>query len=179
MVSEEVFRNLPPQTRQRLNRILIEHVAAILTGRASVVRERRGNGYPFFRLYIESGSGHARRRQRVYVGSQGGPELRAAIKELRRVFWGPQGDAAAFLRAAWGQLGRGVKEARKSARGARDAVLSQVGRRMHGRSVRSRRDVPAVERYRAEYRTLSRALLEQETWPGITEEEYVGLRSRG
>ena len=70
-----------------------------------------------------------------------------------------------------------VREARRAARGAHDAVLAQTHRHLHGRRVRASRAVRADERYRAEYRHLSRKALEAATWPGITEDEYVGLRS--
>ena len=68
------------------------------------------------------------------------------------------------------------REARKAARGAREAVLGQTYGHLHGRRVRRRRDVSAEQRYRAEYRHMSYKALEEATWPGITEEEYVRLR---
>ena len=36
--------------------------------------------------------------------------------------------------------------------------------------------MPIMERYRAEYRHLSRRALEEATWPDITEDEYIALR---
>ncbi|MHC5035602.1 MAG: hypothetical protein ACYTFZ_11265 [Planctomycetota bacterium] len=154
---------MPPPLRKRLGKILTEHAEAIVHGRASVVQERRGDGRPFWRLYLETGSGPRRQRRRVYVGPEGGRELRKAVRCLRRAYWGPYGSSRGFLAAL-------AKET------AREAILAQTYRHSHGRTLRARRNVPATERYRAEYRTLSRRLLEAATWPGITEGDYVALR---
>ena len=69
-----------------------------------------------------------------------------------------------------------ARQARKAGRSAREAVLAQTHHHSHGRTVRARRDVPIMERYRAEYRHLSRRALEEATWPDITEDEYIALR---
>ncbi len=155
---------------------MAEHAEAILTRRASVVWERRSNGYPFWRLYLEVGSGSRRSRQRVYIGSEGGLQLREAIRQMHGAFWGEDGKCRMADRAAWRQAQQQARDARKAVREARVAALAQVGRRPHGRTVRARRDIPAIERYRAEFQTASRKWLEQATWPGITETAYVTLR---
>jgi len=149
---------------------------AILHQRASVVKDRRGNGYPFWRLYLEGGSGQHRRRRRAYVGSQGGPELRKAIRQARRAFWGAYRDARGFQKAMREQLEQEGRQLRQAAGSARAAGLAQIGRHPHGRTVRACRSIPAVERYRSEYRTASRRLLEAATWQGITLTEYIALR---
>ncbi|MGB2824987.1 MAG: hypothetical protein WBF17_28720 [Phycisphaerae bacterium] len=155
---------------------MAEHLSAILTGRACVVREKRGNGYPYWRLYVEAGSGQGRTRLRVYVGTEGGPELRRAIRDARRAFWGQHGYAAGLRRDVIRELEREAKGTRGAARKARAIALSQVGRRLHGQVVRARRDIPAVGRYRAEYRSVSLKLLEEATWAGISETQYTALR---
>ena len=155
---------------------MAEHAEGILHQRASVVKDRRGNGYPFWRLYLEGGSGQHRRRRRAYVGSQGGPELRTAIHQARRAFWGAYGNARGFQKAMSEQIEQESRELRQAAGSARAAGLAQVGRHPHGRTVRACRSIPAVERYRSEYRTASRRLLETATWPGITLTEYIALR---
>ena len=83
--------------------ILTDHADAILFGRASVIRDRRGDGRPYWRLYLETGSGPNLHRQRVYVGPEGGLELRQAIGELRQAFWGSPGGPRGFLKAQTGQ----------------------------------------------------------------------------
>ena len=155
---------------------MTEHAEGILHQRASVVRDRRGNGYPFWRLYIEAGSGEHRTRRRAYVGSQGGPELRTAIRQARRAFWGTYRDARGYQKAMREQIEQEGRQLRQAASSARVAALAQVGRHPHGRTVRACRGTPAVERYRAEYGTASRRLLEAATWPGITVAEYIALR---
>jgi hypothetical protein len=151
-------------------------VVEILHRRASVLRDSRGDGRRFWRLYLESGSGPYRQRDRIYVGPQGGPELREAVKELRMAFWGEYGNVGGLLAAAAKETAKQAREARKAARSAREAVLAQTFRRSHGRAVRNRRDVPAEQRHLAEYQHLSRKALEEATWAGITQEEYVALR---
>ena len=59
---------------------------------------------------------------------------------------------------------------------ARQAALALTHRHLHGRHVRAQRNVPAEDRYRAEFRHLSHKALEEATWPGITEDQYVALR---
>ena len=63
-ISERCFRNLPPPLRKRLEKILTDHEQAILYQRACVVRDRRGDGRPYWRLYLESGSNDERKRLR-------------------------------------------------------------------------------------------------------------------
>lgn len=69
-----------------------------------------------------------------------------------------------------------LQELRRAAKKAHDSVLGQTHRYRHGRTVRCRRKVPVEQRCRAEYRHLSRRALEEATWPGVTEDEYVSLR---
>jgi len=93
--------NLPPPVRDRLTRIMTEHAESILNDdRVSLRRERRGDGRPYWRLYLESGSGEERERRRVYVGPEGGPELRAAIIRFRRACWDGCDGPMQFIRAA-------------------------------------------------------------------------------
>lgn len=95
---------------------------------------------------------------------------------MRSAFWGEYGNGRRFRKTARHQAEQKAREARSVARRTRATVPAQVGRRPHGRTVRARRDMPAIERYRAEYRTVSRKLLEEAMWPGITETAYVALR---
>ena len=141
-----------------------------------MVRDRRGDGRPFWRLYLETGSRPWRTRQRVYVGPEGGPELREAIDGLRRAEFLGCANLREFLQRLRREFAAEGRELRKLARQNRQAVLAQTHRHLHGRTVRARRDVPREERYRAEYRHLSRKALEAATWPGITEGEYLALR---
>ena len=110
--------NLPPPVRERLREILADHHHAIMHDRASVVRERRGDGRPYWRLYLESGSGPERERKRVYVGSEGGPELRRAILEARRDYWLGCDGPGDFIRAVEKILENKARQARE----ARDAA---------------------------------------------------------
>ena len=174
--SEEARSNLPPPLRKRLGKILTDHAGAIVHGRASVVRERRGDGRPYWRLYLETGSGRHRQRRRVYIGREGGRELRKAVRRLHRAYWSPWGSLRGFLAALAKDTAREARDTRQAARAGREAILAQTYRHSHGRAVRARRDVPAAQRYQAEYRTLSRKLLEAATWPGITEGQYGALR---
>jgi len=162
--------------RKRLRKILTDHVVEILHRRVSVVRDSRGDGRQFWRLYLESGSGPDRQRDRIYVGPEGGPELREAIKDVRMAFWGEYGNAGGLLAAATKETAKQAREARKAAHSAREAVLSQTFRHSHGRAVRNRRDVPSEQRYRAEYQHVSREALKEATWAGITQDQYVALR---
>lgn len=155
---------------------MIEHAEGILHQRASVVKDCRGNGYPFWRLYLEDGSGQHRRRRRVYVGPQGGRELRTATRQACKAFWGSCRDARSFQKAMREQLEQEGRQLRQAAGSARAAGLAQVGLHPHGRTVRACRSIPAVERYRSEYRAASRRLLEAATWQGITVTEYIALR---
>ena len=144
-----------------------------------MVRERRGDGRPYWRLYLESGSAQERERKRVYIGPEGGPELRQAIGEARRDHWLGCDSLSDFLKALGKILGQGAQEAREArlaGRCLKALLLAQTHRYSHGRTVRNRRGVAAVDRYRAEYRHLSHRALEQATWPGITEEQYIALR---
>ena len=175
-LSEVNCPHLPPPLRAKLAAILTDHADAILSDRASVVHERRGDGRRYWRLYLESGSGECRQRRRVYVGPQGGEELRQAIAAMRRDFWGDYGGPNGFLRALAAEGADEAREARRAAREARQAALALTHRHLHGRRVRTRRNVSAVDRYRTEYRHLSRKALEAATWPGITEEQYITLR---
>jgi len=74
------------------------------------------------------------------------------------------------------QIEQEGRQLRKAASSARTAGLAQIGRHPHGGTVRTCRSIPAVERYRSEYRTASRRLMEAATWPGITLTEYIALR---
>lgn len=55
-------------------------------------------------------------------------------------------------------------------------VLGPTGRRHDGKKIRFLRGVDPEEAWRQEFRAFSRPLLEARTWPGITEEQWVGLR---
>ena len=129
-------QNLPPPLRERLRKILTDHSHDIVHDRASVVRERRGDGRPYWRLYLESGSGPERERKRVYVGPEGGPELRRAIREARRAYWLGCDSLSHFLRALRQILdaeARQVQEARDAARNIREAALALGYRYRQGR----------------------------------------------
>jgi hypothetical protein len=175
-ISEKHFRNLPPPTKARLTEILTEHTDEILSCRASILQDRRGDGRMYWRLYLESSSGPDRWRQRHYIGTQGGLELRQAIRELREAFWGDCGGADGFMKALAAAGAKELRELRRAARKAHDSALGQILRYRHGQTVRCRRKVPVEQRCRAEYQHLSRKALEEATWPGVTEDEYVLLR---
>jgi len=107
---EELFCDLPPRTQDRIWRILLDHgvppglekpkgleaewSSHLLTHRASVVLEARSDGSRFWRLYIESGSRYSDslERRRIYIGNEGGPQLREAIRLLRDAYFGPLGE---------------------------------------------------------------------------------------
>lgn len=175
-ISEKHFRNLPPPTKARLTNILTENIDEILYCRSSILRERRGDGRQYWRLYLESSSGPSRRRQRLYIGTQGGPELRQAIRELREALWVDYRGPGDFVKAEIADRTKELREARQAARKAHDSILGQTHRYRHGRTVRCRRNVSTEQRCRTEYRHLSRRALEVAFWPGVTEDEYVSLR---
>ena len=175
-LSEKNWPKLPPQTCLRLNRIIRNHALEIVHMRSSVVLDQRGNGYPFWRLYLETGSGYCRRRRRVYVGKQGGKELRQTIRRLKKEFWGPCGGPRGFRKAMAHNLENGAVRTRRALRASQDTLLAQTFRHRHGRQIRAQRNVPAVKLYRAEYGHVSRKALEEATWPGITEAQYIKLR---
>ena len=168
-----------PLSTPRLSRILRDNAVDILSCRASVCRDRRGDGRHYWRLYLETGSGPTRTRRRVYVGATGGPELRRAIRKARRAAWGPSGRVGDFIKAARRREAASMAEARKAARAAREALLAQTYRRRHGRRVRQRRDVPARQRRRAEFRQYGREALEEAAWPGLTAEDYERIVGAG
>jgi len=95
---------------------------------------------------------------------------------MRTAFWGEDGNSRRYGKAALHRLQQQARDVHKAVREARAAVLAQVGRHTHGRTVRARRDIPAVDRYRAEFQTASRTWLEQATWPGINEKAYIAFR---
>jgi len=82
-----------------------------------------------------------------------------AIRQARRTFWGAYRDARGFQKAMREQLEQEGRELRQAAGSARAAGLAQIGRHPHGRTVRACRSIPAVERYRSEYRTASRSFI--------------------
>lgn len=99
-------------------------------------RERRGDGRPYWRLYLESGSGQERERKRVYIGPEGGPELRQAIRQARRDYWLGCDGLSDFLRAVNQILhaeARQAQEARDAARNIRAAALALSYRYRPGR----------------------------------------------
>ncbi len=102
--------------------------------------------------------------------------MRNAIRKLRQVCWGDSGTAKRFVKDLENQVTSHAREARRTARKSRAAVLALIGQRPHGRTVRARRDIPTVERYKMEYRFLPTEALEKATWPGISEAQYVVLR---
>ena len=133
---EEKTSNLPPPLRKRLRKILTDHSHAIIHDRASVVRERRGDGRPYWRLYLESGSAQERERKRVYIGPEGGPELRQAIRQARQDYWLGCESLSDFLRALSKILeneARQIREARDAARNMRAAALALGCRYRQGR----------------------------------------------
>lgn len=60
----------------------------------STPHERRSDGSRFWRLYVESGSRHSGNlgRTRIYIGRQGGLELREAIRIMREAYFARLGE---------------------------------------------------------------------------------------
>jgi hypothetical protein len=137
---------------------------------------------PYFVALFEAGSGAERVRVKRYLGKAGARELRSGIRALCFKSLGhpsPQEARRAEAKefAEMMKLARqlSAQEARQAI-AARNAALGLLGCRAHGHTVRQRRDVPAEARWAAEYRLIPREALEEASWPGITEEEWVGLR---
>jgi len=116
-----------------------------------------------------------------YLGKGGAKQLRSAIRALclRRLGYSSAQEARrarAEEHAEFFKLARRLLAERDKATAARRAALALVGSRAHGRTVRQRRDVPNEASWATEYWLIPREVLEEATWPGITEEEWVGLR---
>lgn len=75
----------------------------------------------------------------------------------------PRSLAAQGWKALPATLSTDAREARDAARCVKALLLAQTYRHSDGRTVRNRRDVAAVERYRAEYQHVSRKALEEAT----------------
>lgn len=92
------IRDLPPQVRERIWQLLIDHAdtrdepegdLALLYARVSVRHERRGHGSRYWRLCVESGSRAEgnHKRERRYIGTVGGAEMMHVVCHLRRHYF--------------------------------------------------------------------------------------------
>ena len=175
---------MPPKRSSRIYRILAECEQLALNGRVSIYPTWRNGGQhgPYFVALFEAGSGPERVRVKRYLGKSGTEEMRSAIRALcfRHLGHTSPQEARRAKAQEFAELMKLLQQAnaedRRQAAELQRATLALVGCHAHGHTVRHRRDVPAAARWAAEYRLIPKETLEEATWPGITEEEWIGLR---